>query len=375
MVLPVNGTGRTDAPNGVDAATHAQQQVERFLGLPHSTTRGAEIRALQRSLNLMGASLTLDGVYGRNTEGAVRDFLARDMPALQRGAGQRSGSEREAVRRLQQALNVVTGSQLVVDGRFGAKTEEALIAWQRSHGVNNPSPEGQINRATWNALLASMVDKLKGAESITAPPPSHTSSRPPTDGLTPPTASGVRTPGSGDRTPAPTGSGSSGVSSRDWPPNLSAYSNTGVNTRLPDDDPNLSRYKPYAYGTERTIALIRAVAARYHDLTGMVLRVGDISQQGGGPIPGHASHRSGRNVDLDLAFSDGRTTAEPNRESRNASWRSDAYDRDATRTIIRLIKECNPNAQILFSDPVLVREGLVTPYAGHDNHMHVQGLG
>jgi murein endopeptidase len=106
----------------------------------------------------------------------------------------------------------------------------------------------------------------------------------------------------------------------------------------------------------------------------MALRVGDISKRGGGRIPDHGSHKHGKNVDLDLAFNDGRTTAEPNRGSRNATWRSPAYDRGATRLMVKLIKEAYPSAQILFNDPVLVREGLVRSYPNHDNHLHVQHL-
>jgi conjugal transfer mating pair stabilization protein TraG len=162
--------------------------------------------------------------------------------------------------------------------------------------------------------------------------------------------------------------------SANWPPNLRRFSNSGVTARLPTDDPNIHHYKPLAWGTPRTIELIRSVAAEYRARTGYQLRVGDISQRGGGDVPGHGSHEQGRNIDLDLAFNDGRTTAEPSRNSRNASWRSPAYDRDATRTMIRLIKQANPNAQILFNDPVLVREGLVRPFPGHDNHLHVQHL-
>jgi len=374
----VTGVGRTDI-SGVDAATHAEQQLQRFVGLPHYTTRGPEIDALQRSLNYMGARLGLDAVYGPKTEAAVQEFLARDMPDLQHGAGMRGRfQDRKAVRRLQHALTVITGQHLEPDGRFGDKTRAALVAWQQSLGINNPSPEGVVNRGTWNALLAGMVDKWK-TPPVPRPRPTVTTAPTATGtngALRLPDANGVSTPSS---SPSTVNNMVTTVSTRsrpsaNWPPNLSRFSNHGVNTRLPQNDPNIHHYKPLAYGTPRTIAMLEAVAAEYNARTGYVLRVGDISQRGGGDVGGHSSHEEGRKIDLDLAFNDGRTTAEPNRESRNAKYTSPAYDRDATRTLIRLIKQCNPNAEILFNDDVLIEEGLVRPYSGHDNHMHVQRL-
>ncbi len=165
-----------------------------------------------------------------------------------------------------------------------------------------------------------------------------------------------------------------------WRFDRTRYDHTRVQTHLPSDDPNISSYAPmgtgtrYQWGTERTIEMIRAVAAEYNRRTGYVLRVGDISQRGGGDIPGHASHEHGKNVDLDMAFNDDRTTIEPRRGSDNATWRSDAYDRDATRVLVQLLREAYPGIDILFNDPVLVREGLVRSFPNHDNHLHLQGM-
>ncbi len=517
--MEVTGVGRTDTILDVEASTHARQQLERFLGLPHYTTRGPEIEGLQRALILSGARLGLDGVYGPQTEDALRGFLECELPELQLGAGiiSRGGSvrERAAVRRLQHMLTILTGSHLEPDGKLGDDTRAVLIAWQQSLGTHNPSPEGVVNRDTWDALLSGVAGQLGSAAaparpSVRNPVPAFDlggALQTPADNgvsMSGPARAGSGSPGvhggAGSSTPdasdgvggffdraqaeaartvgvqyalnvmgadLPTngtwgsrtqealreffardfpvlergagldglnraevrriqtalnvvsrarlgvdgrfgedteaaltawqrsvgdGAGPLGQVTRDtwiallrsvtdtieqtgvWPPDLSRLSNAGVYTRLPTDDPTIHHYKPYGYGTERTIGMVRAVAARYHQLTGMVLRVGDISQRGGGPIKDHSSHQHGLNVDLDLAFNDGRTTAEPDRSSENATWRSPAYDRDATRTIIQLIKDCNPNADILFNDRVLVREGLVRPWPNHDNHIHVQRL-
>jgi peptidoglycan hydrolase-like protein with peptidoglycan-binding domain len=184
----------------IDPAAQARRAVEAFVGLPHGTTRGSTIDALQRALNVFGArpALGTDGVYGRGTEAAVRDFLERDLPELSLGSGiGEKAASRADVKRLQRALNIVTGSRLEVDGGFGKGTEAALVAWQKSLGVNNPSPEGTLDRAGWNALLRAVVTTLDTGVPRVAPPPSAPPSAPgPIDALQPPASSGVRTNGS-----------------------------------------------------------------------------------------------------------------------------------------------------------------------------------
>ena len=105
--------------------------------------------------------------------------------------------------------------------------------------------------------------------------------------------------------------------------------------------PLIASYKSptHQFGTQRTIELIRRVAEDFHRETGLVLRVGDISARDSGDIPDHRAHRNGRNIDFDMAFSDGRSTAwgaeNPpvrgrSRNDRDATWRSAGYDRAAT---------------------------------------------
>jgi hypothetical protein len=58
-----------------------------------------------------------------------------------------------------------------------------------------------------------------------------------------------------------------------------------------------------AFGRERTITGILDGIGRYHDCAGPDapdLVVGNISKMGGGPMPPHASHRTGRDVDIAL---------------------------------------------------------------------------
>ncbi len=150
------------------AARNAEAGVRRFIGLPHLTTRGSTINALQRALVIIGARPTLeaDSIYGPRTEAAAHRLLDHPPPSLKPGDGFNSRPQnRAAIERLQRALNALGGSAaLDLDGRFGERTQAALVAWQQSLGANNPSPEGEVNAATWQALLAALVEKLDAGD-------------------------------------------------------------------------------------------------------------------------------------------------------------------------------------------------------------------
>ncbi len=217
-----------------------------------------------------------------------------------------------------------------IDGKFGRRTKAAVEAFQAAHGLQ--------------------VDGVVGRK----------------------TAAQLRDPGDTFQPQTPP-SGSNRVLS---PAELRGLNNTRVDTQMPDRGYGFQSYYPanHRVGTERTVETMKTFAARYFEATGRTVRIGDISVRGGGPIPDHGAHRNGRNVDIDMQFSDGRTDIERDRNSTNATWRSPAYDRNATRRMIQELRRVNPNVDILFNDPVLVREGLVRPLANHDNHIHIQGL-
>ena len=248
------------------------------------------------------------------------------------------GARGEDVTRVQTQLKAAGFAVGEIDGKFGPITRAAVEAFQRQLGL---SVDGMVGTKTTAALgNAPRVDSFDAG-----------------------------------RTAAPDAT-TRGATTAKTPAELRRLDNTRVDTQLPDRGPGFQGY--YAanrrYGTERTIETLKTVAANYNAATGQTLRVGDISLRGGGDIDGHGSHEQGRNVDIDMAFNDGRTDIEPSRESRNASWRSPAYDRDATRRLVQEIKRANPNIQVLFNDPVLVAEGLVRAYPNHDNHLHLQGM-
>jgi peptidoglycan hydrolase-like protein with peptidoglycan-binding domain len=98
------------------------------------------------------------------------------------------------------------------------------------------------------------------------------------------------------------------------------------------------------------------------------ISVGDASYEHGGNIPLHATHEVGLDIDI-----------RPIRDAENqctwgTNWRFASYDRAATRTLIKMIRAAAPGhvKLIYFNDPVLIREGLTTWYAGHDDHLHIR---
>ena len=81
--------------------------------------------------------------------------------------------------------------------------------------------------------------------------------------------------------------------------------NQGVQTgalELPQRGQGFERYRPKGrnhWGRPRLVnALTRISAEVESELPGGVLVIGDLGAKDGGQIPGHASHRSGRDVDL-----------------------------------------------------------------------------
>lgn len=337
--------------------------------------------------------------------GALRQQAVSDLQSLLGGnggaavlLGGKARMSSEDVQRLQFALNAFYGKPVLnVDGDFGKATRRVLSHAQRElsrtagRADKTKLDDGVSGQVTYNNLIARLSQDNYAAPS--APVGQRNVNRPTRSAIAAPaegTRTGVQRQGNRQRTAtadnaerpqtqrerraATTDTRGTGRAPRvNWPRSLSSYDNVAIQTQLRPNE-NISLYYDKHYGTARTVELVRRVAQRYRAATGRVLRVGDLSQRGGGNIDGHKAHANGRNIDLDLSFNDGRTRIEPNREGNNATFRSPAYDRDATRELIRIIKQEYPGAKVFFNDPVLIQEGLTSYLGNHDNHLHIQNL-
>ena len=118
---------------------------------------------------------------------------------------------------------------------------------------------------------------------------------------------------------------------------------------------------PRQYATEITIRTIADLCTqrRWNGVIHQV-GIGDMSFVSGGPMPPHVSHTDGKCVDIRPLRKDGQnlpvTVSDPQ------------YDRDATRLLVSAFLAHKNVKKILFNDPQILG---VTPWPGHDNHLHV----
>ncbi len=104
----------------------------------------AAVRGFQRD-----SGLSVDGVVGPNTWAQLGIETGGDDDDNEEGYEQVArGSQGEAVSFLQEVLNVV-GYDLAVDGIFGRDTEAAVRAFQAEHGL---TADGIVGDNTWGAL-------------------------------------------------------------------------------------------------------------------------------------------------------------------------------------------------------------------------------
>src|SRR5215203_1389189 len=139
-----------------------------------------------------------------------------------------------------------------------------------------------------------------------------------------------------------------------------------VDTALPRENAGLVSYQrePRQYGRAEMIRALRAIGAAWQRArpTGPRIGIGDISFRGGGPMPPHASHRRGLDVDIRLMRADGREAP--------IRYQDAAYSRALTQQLVNTIRAnpVLPVELIFFNDPAVTG---VRPWRGHDNHLHV----
>ncbi len=133
------------------------------------STRQA-VQAAQRTFGL-----TPDGIVGERTWDAIYNAYIGIVGTIPQQyvegvtvpyAGQplQFGSESDAVRLLQEYLNVIAQSDeripsVTPTGYFGPRTEEAVIAFQNAQGL---TPTGIVSALTWNAITDLYEDLYQG---------------------------------------------------------------------------------------------------------------------------------------------------------------------------------------------------------------------
>jgi hypothetical protein len=148
------------------------------------------------------------------------------------------------------------------------------------------------------------------------------------------------------------------------PPGVSAP--PAAFAQLPASGPGFYTYAraDRRFGQPATIRAIQAIGAAWQraNPNGPRIGIGDISFQGGGPMPPHRSHQTGIDVDVRPFRADGI----------EGPVRLDlpGYSRALTQQLVDVIRSSGAPVQfILFNDPV-VRGVRAAP--GHDNHLHIR---
>ncbi len=126
-------------------------------------------KTLQDLLNAHGSALAIDGVFGSQTEAAVRHFQQGKGLTVDGVVGvhtwvavvltARQGSSGDAVRGVQEEfafrnLSGIPGSGLKIDGVFGPKTGAAVRGFQEALSI---AADGIVGPVTWRALVSGML--------------------------------------------------------------------------------------------------------------------------------------------------------------------------------------------------------------------------
>lgn len=252
------------------------------------------------------------------------------------------------------------GATIALDGYFGAATETAVKAFQQQAGLQ---ATGRVGETTWTALVVRVEAGVSG-EAVKALQRQLNEKR----------GAGLAVTGTRDAATVAavrayqkhaglTVNGIAGaltwrylIAHFDRPTFGSAVCDYQVGNGLAD------------WGTGAAIGQVEAAAANVVALGHGRVAIGDIGLEHGGDIAGHESHERGLDVDVRLMRN------AKDQCSTGVSYRSSAYDRAATRDLVRAIRATAKGhvKLIFFNDPVLIREGLVRWYSGHDNHLHIR---
>jgi peptidoglycan hydrolase-like protein with peptidoglycan-binding domain len=127
------------------------------------------VRTLQHLLRARGQNISVDGIFGPNTESAVRAVQQNRGVTVDGVVGPQTwprlivqvhrGDTGDAVRGVQEEfqfrnLSGDPSQGLQIDGIFGPQTEQAVRGFQQALGV---TVDGIVGPITWRALVSGML--------------------------------------------------------------------------------------------------------------------------------------------------------------------------------------------------------------------------
>lgn len=247
-----------------------------------------------------------------------------------------------------------------IDGAFGPTTADGVLAFQSSRGLFET---GVVDEGTWGALVIPLGPGATG-EAVFAVQRllrEKVAAAVPTDG-----AYGSATTAAVRAFQAHMGLAQTGsVNAATWRAlvwhlELPRFSSSALCDYS-------SGNGPANWGTAQMVSTLEAAGAATVAAGFGRVAIGDVSLEHGGDIPGHLTHEVGLDADI-------RPMRKANDQcSIGTNWRTTAYDRVATRALVKAIRAATPGhvQVILFNDPVLIGEGLTTYQSAHDDHLHV----
>lgn len=274
----------------------------------------------------------------------VPSALAASWPTLTSGT---KGTDVYALQSFLQAR----GYSLAVDGEFGPGTLSAVKSFQTANGL---TADGSVGPATWSKVT---VVLQQGATGQAVKALQRELNRKHGYGLTedgsfgPGTLSAVK---SFQSAHGLTADGSVGPAT--WQQLIGHFEGLGASGT------GWYRYSSAGndYASANVVAQLKAVAADWAALGyGVRIGMGDSSLTHGGNFPPHQSHQNGLDTDLRCVLTSGEGQCD---------WRNSNYSRTRTQKLVNMLLATGQVDRILFNDPYITG---VTPYSGHDNHLHV----
>lgn len=198
-LLPIDGVIGMNTWNAIVSTYNSLTggSADTYPGIPlRNGMSGQDVSHMQRCLNALSLIYTainteaVDGVFGDNMANAVKRFQRQFSLTIDGVIGSATwnkiiavynasktssktpvttpypgyslsrSSSGDAVRCVQSYLNAVSAGRwptLVIDGNFGQKTTDAVIAFQALYGLK---PDGIVGTATWNKLVSEFNNAL-----------------------------------------------------------------------------------------------------------------------------------------------------------------------------------------------------------------------